>query len=56
MTTSHFRMLERHARIDEALRREQGRRLPDPFVTMRLKKLKLAIKDRIAAMVRRGRR
>jgi len=55
MSTIHFRLLERHARIDDALRRELGRRIPDPFVAMRLKKLKLAIKDRIASILKRGR-
>ena len=55
MSTTHFRLLERHARIDDALRRELRRKIPDPFLTMRLKKLKLAIKDRIAAIMRRGR-
>ena len=55
MTTSHFGLMERHARIDAALRSEQRRRIPDPFLTMRLKKLKLAIKDKMTAMLRRGR-
>lgn len=56
MSTMHFRLLERHARIDAALRRELLRRIPDPYLIMRLKKLKLAIKDKITAILRRGRR
>ncbi|MEQ7873848.1 DUF465 domain-containing protein [Sphingomonas sp. ASV193] len=54
MSMTHYQLLERHARLDEALRRELRRRLPDPLLTLRLKKLKLAIKDRIAARVARG--
>lgn len=54
MSTTHFRLLERHARIDEALRREQQRKVPDPYLTIRLKKMKLAIKDRIMAALRRS--
>lgn len=53
MTTTHFRLLEEHARIDDALRRELKRRVPDPVLTTKLKKLKLAIKDRLAAQFRR---
>jgi uncharacterized protein YdcH (DUF465 family) len=39
--------LEAHQRIDEELRLESSRRRPDPFKLMRLKKLKLRIKDRL---------
>jgi len=42
-----YRLTEVHQRIDQALRRKQGRRYPDPFALKRLKKLKLAIKDRL---------
>jgi len=37
----------RHARLDNELAAEQARRLPDDTRVMRLKKLKLSIKDRI---------
>jgi hypothetical protein len=48
-----FLLLERHAKIDDALRHEQRRRIPD-FLRMRqLKKLKLAVKDRLYRMSRR---
>ena len=47
MTIETFRLMEAHQRIDEAIRLESGRRRPDPFRVMRLKKLKLAIKDRL---------
>ena len=52
MTNRLFRMMLRHQRIDEALRREQRRRGVSPFVLMRLKKMKLRAKDLIH---RRGR-
>ena len=53
MTDSAFRLLERHQRLDERLRRAQARRFTDPIEIARLKKLKLAIKDRLARLVRR---
>lgn len=42
-----FPLLEMHQKIDEALRRELRRRWPDPFRVIRLKKLKLRVKDRL---------
>ena len=42
-----FPLLEMHQKIDEALRRELRRRGPDPFRVIRLKKLKLRVKDRL---------
>lgn len=51
-----FRLHEIHSRIDEALRAEQQRKTPNPFEITRLKKLKLAIKDRLAALARAPRR
>ena len=53
MSTTYFRLMERHARIDDELRRERQRKIPDPYVTLRLKKLKLAVKDRLASLMRR---
>jgi len=44
---SMFLLLERHAQIDDALRQEQRRRAPDLFKMQQLKKLKLAVKDRL---------
>ena len=50
MTTSMFLLMERHAKIDDALRLEQRRRFPNPFKMRQLKKLKLAVKDRLARL------
>lgn len=53
MSDRVFRLLERHQKLDEALRRLQARRWPDPFEIARLKKLKLAVKDRLVRLARR---
>lgn len=45
MSNRLYRLMLAHQRIDEELRREQRRRGASPFVLMRLKKLKLRIKD-----------
>ena len=55
MSNRVFRLLERHQRLDEALHLARHRKAADPFEIARLKKLKLAIKDRIAALLRRPR-
>ncbi len=58
MSDGIFRLLERHQKLDDALRAAQRRRWIDPFEVARIKKLKLAIKDRLArlASTRRSRR
>lgn len=57
MSDHTFRLLERHQKLDARLRLLQSLRLADPFELARLKKLKLAIKDRLARMANRtGRR
>ena len=53
MSDRVFRLMERHQKLDDALRLAQRRYLADPFEVARLKKLKLAIKDRIAGLLRR---
>ena len=45
-----FRLLERHQKLDAALRMAQGRRWVDPFEVARIKKLKLMVKDRLAML------
>ena len=47
MSDRVFRLLERHQKLDEHLRRIQAMRWPDPFEVVRLKKLKLILKDRL---------
>lgn len=55
MSDRYFSLLERHQKLDDRLRQLQRRRFVDPFELARLKKLKLAIKDRLARLLpRRG--
>ena len=42
-----YRLSVVHGRLDDEIRRELKRRLPDTFRLVRLKKLKLAVKDRL---------
>ncbi|MCF2515858.1 YdcH family protein [Sphingomonas sp. G124] len=42
-----YRLIEKHQRIDRLLELEQRRAGRDPFRVMRLKKLKLRVKDLI---------
>ena len=42
MSNRVYRLLERHQKLDEMLRRAQSRRFADPHEIGRLKKLKLA--------------
>jgi uncharacterized protein len=53
MSQTIFRLMSRHQQIDAALRLEQRLRWPDFARLQRLKKLKLAIKDRLAALLER---
>lgn len=56
MSIQVYRLTAMHQRLDEAIRAEMTRRLPDSIRLLRLKKLKLAVKDRLAALMRhRGR-
>ena len=48
-----FRLMERHQKLERMIATAQKRRYSDPFEMLRLKKLKLAIKDRIARAMRR---
>jgi uncharacterized protein len=50
MSNRVYRLLERHQRLDDLLRRAQTSRFTDPFEIMRIKKLKLAIRDRLAML------
>lgn len=53
MKYSFYRLLVRHQRLDEALRAEQNRPFPDFAQLQRLKRLKLRVKDRLAAALQR---
>lgn len=48
MSDHAFLLLEQHQKLDALLRRAQTRRFVDPFEIARLKKLKLAVRDRLA--------
>jgi hypothetical protein len=47
MNPSIYRLASVHSKLDDEIRRESRRRLPDGFRIQRLKKLRLAIKDRL---------
>ncbi len=47
MNATLYRLTVIHRRLDEEIRRELKRRIPDSFRLLRLKKLKLAVKDRL---------
>lgn len=50
MSDHHLNYLRReHARLDAEIERELNRLRPDELLVARLKKLKLAVKDQIAA-------
>jgi uncharacterized protein YdcH (DUF465 family) len=55
MSTRIFRLIERHARIDDALRLEQQRAGGDWQRINELKRLKLRIKDLIHRFITRQR-
>ncbi len=48
MSERLFSLMEKHQKLDEKLRLAQRNLLPDPHEVGRLKKMKLAIKDRLA--------
>jgi uncharacterized protein len=48
MTFSSFRLMQYHQKLDSELRAELARRWPDIFRIQKLKRLKLAVKDRLA--------
>ncbi|MDX2209607.1 MAG: YdcH family protein [Sphingopyxis sp.] len=48
-----FRLTQVHRQLDEAIRREAARPSGDRLRVLRLKKLKLAVKDRLAQLMRK---
>ncbi|MCW1431737.1 YdcH family protein [Novosphingobium sp. JCM 18896] len=53
MSAAAFRLTNIHRRLDEAIKRESRAVLPDSFRILRLKKLRLAVKDRLTALMRK---
>jgi hypothetical protein len=47
MSASTYRLSVIHRNLDDAIRSEMKRRIPDSLRLLRLKKLKLAVKDRL---------
>ena len=47
-----FRLMERHQKLDRLLHEARQRRWSGPLEILRLKKLKLAVKERLAAAMR----
>jgi len=56
MSAFTYRMSVIHRRLDDEIRRELKRRFPDTIRLLRLKKLKLAVKDRLHSQVLKARR
>ncbi|MEA3016384.1 MAG: hypothetical protein QOI38_1106 [Sphingomonadales bacterium] len=54
MSSASYRLTRIHRRLDDAIRLEMQRRLPDSLRLLRLKKLRLAVKDRLAALLRKS--
>jgi hypothetical protein len=48
-----FRLTQMHRQLDEAIRHESMRPAGDRVRVLRLKKLKLAVKDRLAQLMRK---
>ncbi len=53
MSNSTYRLTRIHRNLDEAIRAEMRRRLPDSLKLLRLKRLKLAVKDRLSTQLPR---
>jgi hypothetical protein len=54
MSSTAYRLTHIHRRLDEAIASEASRRLPDSLKLLRLKRLRLAVKDRLATLMRRS--
>jgi len=52
MSAMMYRLSVIHHRLDEEIRRELKRRVPNAIRLLRLKKLRLMIKDRLAGHLR----
>jgi hypothetical protein len=54
MQAQDYRLSLMHYRLETEIGREQARALPDRWRLIRLKKLKLAIKDRLHRLAQHG--
>jgi hypothetical protein len=54
MSSSTYRLTQTHRRLDDAISREMRSRLPDSLKLLRLKKLRLLVKDRLSKLMRRA--
>ncbi|MXO46698.1 DUF465 domain-containing protein [Erythrobacter vulgaris] len=54
MTARTFRLTQIHQRIDERLRMELRKMLPDPGEISRLKRLKLRVKEALHRLAKHG--
>ena len=54
MSKRLFRLMERHQKLDAMIAAAQRRRGSDAFELLRLKKLKLRLKDRIALAMKKS--
>ena len=52
MSSATYRLTQTHRRLDEEITREMRRRLPDSLKLLRLKRLRLAVKDGMARLMR----
>ena len=53
MSSATYRLTRIHRRLDDAISQEMRRPAPSSLRLLRLKKLRLAVKDRLAALMRR---
>lgn len=53
MSDRLFRLMERHQKLDRLLSEARRRRWIDPLEILKLKKMKLAVKDRMARAIGR---
>lgn len=52
--TLFYRLTRIHRSLDDAISREMTRLLPDSLKLLRLKKLRLKVKDRLTGLMRRS--
>ena len=54
MSAATYRLTLIHRNLDDAIRSELKRRRPDDLRLLRLKKLKLSVKDRLTQLLRQS--